>query len=106
MDAHMTVPTGSLGDEAARLVDALAMWARGTGAELPFATGAQECTLCPVCQLLALARRAQPETFTHLADAASSLISAMRSVVDAHPSADGSRRAGVQRIDLDEEPRE
>jgi len=94
-------PPGSVGDEAAKLVEALADWARGAaGGDLPLATGSQECTLCPVCQLLALARRANPETFTHLSDATTSLIAALRSVVDSHTH-ERSARSGLQRIDLD-----
>jgi hypothetical protein len=106
MDALMTVPTGSLGDEAARLVEALTTWARDRSSDIPIATGGDECTLCPFCQLLSLARRTQPETFTHLADAVTALAAAARSVVEGHPHGDGNGRAGVQRIDLDEEPRE
>ena len=94
-------PHGSLGEEATRLVEALGEWARGAaGGELPLATGSEECTLCPVCQLLALARRTQPETFTHLADAANSLVAAVRTVVETHHHASAGR-GGVQRIDLD-----
>jgi len=97
---------GPVGEEAARLVEALGDWARGlAGGELPLATGSEECTLCPLCQLLALARRANPETFSHLADATTSLIAAMRTVVDSHSHApggpNGGRNNGVQRIDLD-----
>jgi hypothetical protein len=92
---------GSLGEEATRLVEALSEWARGAaGGELPLATGSAECTLCPVCQLLALARRTQPETFSHLADAATSMLAAVRTVVDAHGHAHATNTS-VQRIDLD-----
>ena len=98
----MTSPApGSVAEEAAKLVEALSDWARGAaGGELPLATGSEECTLCPVCQLLALARRTQPETFTHLADAANSLVAAVRTVVETHHHASAGR-GGVQRIDLD-----
>jgi hypothetical protein len=92
---------GSLGEEATRLVEALSDWARSAaGGELPLATGSEECTLCPICQLLSLARRTQPETFTHLADAANSLVAAVRTVVETHHHTPAGR-TGVQRIDLD-----
>ena len=92
---------GSLGEEATRLVEALSDWARSAaGGDLPLATGSEECTLCPICQLLSLARRTQPETFTHLADAANSLVAAVRTVVETHHHA-STKRAEVQRIDLD-----
>lgn len=94
---------GSVGEEAAKLVEALSEWARGAaGGELPLATGAAECTLCPVCQALALLRRARPETFTHLADATTSLLAAVRTVVETHDHGGGAGR-GVERIDLDDD---
>jgi hypothetical protein len=96
----MTAAPGPVGEEAARLAEALADWARGAiGGELPLATGSAECALCPVCQLLAVARRARPETFTHLADATTSLVAALRTVVETHAHASSS--SAVQRIDLD-----
>jgi hypothetical protein len=95
---------GSVGEEATKLVEALAEWARGAaGGDLPIATGSEECTLCPVCQALALMRRAKPETFAHLADAATSLVAAARTVVDTHMHGAGAGRGGVERIDLDED---
>jgi len=98
----MTAPAGSVGDEAAKLVEALADWARGAaGGELPLATGSEECTLCPLCQVIALARRARPETFTHLADATTAFLAAVRTVVETHDHARHTGRSGVERIDLD-----
>ncbi|HWB66537.1 MAG TPA: DUF5304 family protein [Mycobacteriales bacterium] len=92
---------GPLADEAAKLAEAIAEWARGatSGLNLPIGDAA-ECRLCPFCQLLAVLRRTQPETFGHLADASSSLIAALRTVVERHEAA-GHRNGGVQRIDLD-----
>lgn len=98
----MTTSPGPLGEEAARLVEALSEWARGHGEELPFATGSAECKLCPVCQLLSLMRQARPETFAHLLDATAALAAAARTVVESHQHGDGGR--GVERIDLDDEP--
>ena len=98
----MTAASGSVGDEAAKLVAALSEWARGAaGGELPLATGSEECTLCPLCQMIALARRARPETFTHLADATTAFLAAVRTVVETHDHARSNGRTGVERIDLD-----
>ena len=98
----MTTPApGSVGEEAAKLVEALSEWARGAaGGELPLATGSAECTLCPICQALSLARRARPETFAHLTDATTSFLAAIRTVVETHEHG-GGHGSGVERIDLD-----
>jgi hypothetical protein len=104
----MTTAHGSVGEEAAKLADALsqwigAEWVRGAaGGELPLATGSEECTLCPLCQALSLVRRARPETFAHLADATTSFLAAVRTVVETHDHGNGPG-SGVERIDLDED---
>jgi hypothetical protein len=94
---------GPLADEAARLVEAIAEWARGTVGELPMPSigNGPECQVCPICQLLSLVRRTQPETFGHLADASASMVAALRTVIDRHDHG-GQRRNGVERIDLDD----
>jgi hypothetical protein len=96
-----TSTPGPLAEEAARLVEALTEWARGTagGLSMPVTDG-PECQVCPVCQLLALLRRTQPETFGHLADASASMVAALRTVVERHDHAEP-RSNGVERIDLD-----
>ena len=130
MDALVTAPTGSLGEEAARLLEALGMWARGSldghGAEDlhdagherissrvggafrtlndSIADGSPACRVCPVCQLIAVVRHAKPETFTHLLDASAALTAALRSVVEQAEHGERERRSGVQRIDLDPVP--
>ncbi|HVY10938.1 MAG TPA: hypothetical protein VHB18_12425 [Mycobacteriales bacterium] len=92
---------GPLAEEAARLVEALGEWARGAvGDPLHGVGDGPECQVCPICQLLSLVRRTQPETFGHLVDAATSLMAAMRTVVDHHEGHDRSDR-GVERIDLE-----
>jgi hypothetical protein len=101
VDAPVTTAPGPLGEEAARLVEALSEWARGQGEELPFATGSAECRLCPVCQLLSLMRQARPETFAHLLEATAAMAAAVRTVVESHHHADAGH--GVERIDLDDE---
>ena len=97
----MTSAPGPLGEEAAKLVEALTEWARGQGEDVPIANGSPECRLCPVCQLLSLMRHARPETFAHLMDATAALAAAARTVVESHQH--GAGNSGVERIDLDDE---
>jgi Family of unknown function (DUF5304) len=92
---------GPLAEEAARLVEAIGDWARGAvGDPLAGVGDGPECQVCPVCQLLALVRRTQPETFAHLVDAATSVMAAMRSVVDHHDH-HGHTDRRAERIDLE-----
>ncbi len=92
---------GPLAEEAARLVEAIGEWARGAVGDGPLAAvgGGAECQICPLCQLIGLVRRTQPETYAHLVDAATSMAAALRSVVDQHDHSRPSR--GVERIDLE-----
>jgi Family of unknown function (DUF5304) len=94
---------GPLAEEAARLVEAISEWARNAvgDASVPGVGGGAECQVCPFCQLLALVRRTQPETFGHLADASTSMVAALRTVVERHDHAE-SPKSGVERIDLDD----
>lgn len=132
---------GSLGEEAARLVGALSGWFSHVGSDLGesiddlaghargaasqavhdldehLATGAPECTVCPVCRTVHVLREVTPEVRSHLADAASSLAQAalgLAAAVAAEASrvrhASGGEESGstpsdgVQRIDLDDGP--
>jgi hypothetical protein len=92
---------GPLAEEAARLVEAIGEWAKGAVGDGPLAAMGEgtECQVCPVCQLIALVRRTQPETYGHLVDAATSMAAALRTVVTSHDH--GARSTGVQRIDLE-----
>lgn len=106
----MTTEPGPLGEEAARLAEALVDWARGAAPwatthlhDLPLATDSAECKLCPLCQLLTLVRQARPETFAHLADATSSLFAAVRTVVESAETARRHDNSGVERIRLDDD---
>jgi hypothetical protein len=86
----MTAGPVPLADEVSRLLGALEDWVRdgGISGVASGATawagqhigGGQECTICPICQLLALLRSAQPETYAHLLTAVTSLTAALRSV--------------------------
>lgn len=100
-----TPPVGSAAEEAARLLAAAEQWVRArAGGHLDgLATGAPECTVCPVCQGISAVRQVRPETVEHLLDAAASLVAALRSTVTstAAPEPAG-RRPGVQHIDVRE----
>ena len=95
---------GSVADEAAKLFGALSDWARGVDDHI--ATGAEECTYCPICRTVHVVRQASPEVRTHLAMAAASLMQAAAGILAAASSdgsrTDGARRDGVEHIDLDE----
>lgn len=94
-----------MADEAARLLGAAEGWARRRAASLDaehLATGAAECTVCPVCQAVGALRTVRPEAVSHLLDAAASLVAALRAAgPPAPPPGPG---PGLQKIDLDEPP--
>lgn len=106
---------GSAADEAAKLFAAAQDWIRvrtGPVTDGPMwsgslwdrehlATGAAECTVCPLCQTVATLRQITPETVEHLLDAAASLVAAMRTAVSS-PSRPDERHPGVQHIDIRE----
>ena len=98
-------PVGSAAEEAARLFQAAEEWIRTrTGGHLDgLATGAPECTVCPLCQGIAAVRGVRPETVEHLIDAAASFVAALKTTVTAHSSAEPGRRPDVQHIDVRED---
>ena len=95
---------GSVADEAAKLFGALSGWARDANEHV--ATGAEECTYCPICRTVHVVRLASPEVRTHLALAAANLMQAAAGILAAASNDDsrgGSARGdGVEHIDLDE----
>lgn len=115
---------GSVAEEAAKLVGALSEWARDHGSDLGeglsglvdhaaasarevnehLATGAAECTWCPLCRTVHAVRQTSPEVRAHLATAASSLLQAAAGLL-ATTVPDHARTPpeGVERIDLDDE---
>jgi hypothetical protein len=113
---------GSVADEAAKLFGVLSDWARDHGSDLGhglsglasqaattagdvnehIATGAQECTYCPICRTVHVVRLASPEVRTHLAMAAANLMQAAAGILAAAGNDDARRRGGsVEHIDLD-----
>lgn len=129
---------GSVGEEAAKLLGALSDWAKDSGADAGagrgaglgaslggltgmaaerlgdlndhLATGAAECTYCPVCRTVHAIRGTSPEVRAHLASAASSFFQAVTSALatlpppGSHPGPGATRDPGtgpLERIDLD-----
>jgi hypothetical protein len=119
-------PVGSLGEEAAKLLGAVAEWAREQGSDLGtgvaamagqaatvareldehIATGDPECRYCPVCRSVHAVRQASPEVRAHLAAAASSFLQAAVGMLAAAatPAEGAERSPSVQHIDLDSDP--
>lgn len=100
---------GSVAEEAAKLFGALSGWARDHGLDETLATGAPECTYCPICRAVHAVRECSPEVRQHLVVAAASLIQAASAIMTAvatppdrndDPS---TRRDTVEHIDLDAE---
>jgi hypothetical protein len=81
------------------LADAASRAARDVDEHL--ATGAPECTYCPVCRVVHVVRSTSPEVRAHLAVAASSLLQAAAGLLATQAPAEGQRSAGVERIGLD-----
>lgn len=78
----------------------------GAGLDDHLATGAPECTYCPICRTVHVVREASPEIKAHLASAAASLMQAAASILAAAAtpsSSEGRRAAGVEHIDLDDD---
>ena len=116
-------PVGSVSEEALKLFGALSDWARDHGSDLGqglsgladqaaasvrdvdehLATGAPECTYCPICRTVHAVRQTSPEVRAHLAVAASSLLQAAAGILAAAAPAGARERGGVERIDLDDD---
>ncbi len=95
---------GSVADEAAKLLGALSDWAKDAAHDVDshVATGAPECTVCPVCRAVHAVRGLNPEVTAHLVSAATSLMHAAAGMM-ASASAGPAAREGVEPIDLDDD---
>jgi hypothetical protein len=105
---------GSLAEEAARLMGLLAGWAEehvpdverfagtasamGREAHEHVATGAPECSYCPICRAIRLVRDTSPEVREHLAVAAGSLMQAVAGVLATSAEAAGRPGGTVEHI--------
>lgn len=111
---------GSVGEEAAKLFDALQDWVRDGGAggtagpadglgdqwrsiNEHIATGGQDCSYCPVCQVIHKVREASPEVRTHLAVATSSLLQAAATLLEARAPRPQGPESQVTKIDLEDD---
>ncbi len=106
---------GSLAEEAAKLLGALSGWAEehhvddvadrvsDVGQDLHdhLATGAPECTYCPICQAVRFLRDTSPEVRTHLAAAGASLAQALTATLQAATAA--AEEHPVERIRIDDD---
>ena len=93
-------PVGTVTEEALRLLGALSGWARDVDDHV--ATGATECSFCPICRTVHALRRTSPEVRTQLATAATALMQAASGLL-ATAVPDPPARGGVQNIDLDDD---
>jgi len=103
-------PVGSVGDEAAKLLGALADWAgdhlgghvgdKAREVNDHIATGEAECLYCPICRTVHAVREASPEVKAQLAQAASTFLQAAAGLLSAAGAAEP-RSSRVQHIDLD-----
>lgn len=115
---------GSLGEETAKLFQALAGAAREHGHQVGegvegmaehltqtahqindhVATDAAECQYCPVCRAISLVRDVNPEVRAHLTVAASSLAQAAAGLLATPPPYPSRQQSGgVEHIDVDED---
>lgn len=113
---------GSLGEEAARLMDALGEWAREQGHDVGdgvsglanaavgaargvdehFATGSEDCRYCPVCRAVHVVRQTSPEVRAHLATAAHSLLQAAAGLVGTAVPDEQRSPTNYERITVDD----
>jgi hypothetical protein len=96
---------GSVADEAAKLLGALSEWARDAAGDLDqhLATGAAECTYCPVCRTVHAVRGLSPEVKTQLATAATTFLQAASGLMSGAASGQTGRPERVHHIDLDDD---
>ncbi len=101
---------GSVGEEAARLAEAIRGWAATTfpgltsGLTEHLATGAPECRYCPFCQLVAVLRGDRPEVTERVAEAAAAVADAVRAVADAVVRPAGAAWSAAADRDAEGEP--
>jgi hypothetical protein len=118
-------PVGSVAEEAVKLLQALQDWAKDSGSEYAgaaasaaegatsamhgvsehVATGAGECTYCPVCRVISAVRDTSPEVREHLSVAATSLMHAAAGLLATQVPDQTRRRSQgpVEKIDLSDD---
>jgi hypothetical protein len=95
---------GSVAEEAVKLLGALSDWAKDAAPDLDthLATGAAECTLCPICRSVHLLRELRPEVKEQLATAATAALQALSGLLAAATPDGRGAPSGVEHIDLDD----
>lgn len=96
-----------LEEEVGKLLAAFQHWLAANARTVHVATGSAECCVCPLCQLIALARSARPDLVERLSATAGEAFAAFRSLVDnaqaAGPETHSEPPASsFRRIDVDE----
>lgn len=96
---------GSVADEAAKLLGALSDWAKDAAHDVDrhIATGAEECTYCPVCRTVHAVRELSPEVKAQLATAATTFLQAAAGLMASAATGQTDRPERVQHIDLDDD---
>lgn len=99
MSEHDHPDIGSLGEEAAKLAEALQDWAGHN-----IADGSASCRLCPLCQAIALVRERNPEAVDEIGEQVQGLVRSVRGLVESFAGSGGGRRdPGVQKIKLSDD---
>jgi hypothetical protein len=91
---------GSLAEEAVKLLDAVQDWLRREPLSEHLATGAPECTWCPICQFVAILRGERPD----INDKIASVVATLRATFDGADAGSSPHQQRVQHIDLGGEP--
>lgn len=106
---------GSVAEEAVKLLGALSDWAKDTGHQMGhgaglgldehLATGAAECTYCPICRTVHAVRQLSPEVRAQLAVAGNALLQAAAGLLASATADHQDRRqdGSVAHIDLDDD---
>lgn len=96
---------GSVAEEAVKLLGALSEWAKDAAGDVDqhIATGAAECTYCPICRTVHAVRELNPEVKTQLATAATTFLNAAAGLLAGAATGQTERPERVQHIDLDDD---
>ncbi|HEY2041978.1 MAG TPA: hypothetical protein VGH11_04810 [Jatrophihabitans sp.] len=103
--------TGTLGEEASKLMAAAQDWFHrtlGDPSTAKIATGTPECAWCPVCQMIGVLRGDRPELSERFAETQVAVAGLLRALAEAasasvqqHSAHSHEGPTGVQKIDLD-----
>jgi hypothetical protein len=96
---------GSVAEEAVKLLGALSGWAKDAAGDVEqhLATGAAECTYCPICRTVHAVRELNPEVKAQLATAATTFLNAAAGLLAGAANGQTGRPDRVQHIDLDDD---